>query len=75
MLNIKNWSLSKFRLFESLPKEDIDKIDQMAPDSNIKTLTKGTIVQTPEVDCNGLFIVIEGRIRLFKQILMENNIP
>ncbi|NQX58027.1 Crp/Fnr family transcriptional regulator [Paenibacillus qinlingensis] len=38
----------------------------MAPESNIKSVSKGTLVQTPEDDSNGLFIVIEGRIRLFK---------
>ncbi|MDF2650350.1 MAG: hypothetical protein K0Q73_6155 [Paenibacillus sp.] len=30
----KPWSLSKFRLFESLPQEDLEKIDQMAPITN-----------------------------------------
>ncbi|MCY9662338.1 Crp/Fnr family transcriptional regulator [Paenibacillus chondroitinus] len=62
----KPWSLSEFKLFESLPKEDLEQVDQMAPSTNIIPIPKGTLIQTPEVNSNGLSIVIEGKLRLYK---------
>ncbi|MEC0264714.1 Crp/Fnr family transcriptional regulator [Paenibacillus anseongense] len=62
----KPWSLSEFKLFESLPKEDLEQIDQMAPRTNFSSISKGTLIQTPEVNSKGLSIVVEGRLRLFK---------
>ncbi|MBA2937229.1 Crp/Fnr family transcriptional regulator [Paenibacillus sp. CGMCC 1.16610] len=62
----KPWSLSEFKLFESLPKKDLEQVVQMAPSTNIISISKGTLVQTPEVNTNGLSIVIEGKLRLYK---------
>ena len=62
----KPWSLSEFKLFESLPKEDLEQIDQMATRTNFTSIPKGTLIQTPEVNSKGLSIVVEGRLRLFK---------
>ncbi len=63
---IKPWRLSKFRLFELLPQEDLEKVDEMAPITNISVFPKNTLIQTPDIKNKGLFIVINGMFRLYK---------
>lgn len=58
--------LSKFKIFQSLPKEDLVKIDQMAPIQSFNIFPKGALVQTPDFKSNALFFVVKGMLRLYK---------
>ncbi|WP_281887098.1 Crp/Fnr family transcriptional regulator [Paenibacillus sp. YYML68] len=62
----KLWYLSKISLFETLPEEDLQEIDRMAPMTHFNKLPKGTMVQTPERTREGLFFLKEGKLRLYK---------
>jgi CRP-like cAMP-binding protein len=55
--------LSQISMLEALPKEDLMKIDEMAP---MSTLKKNTLIQTPDTFREGLFFIKEGKLRLFK---------
>lgn len=62
----KLWYLSRISLFESLSTEDLKQIDQMAPMMHFNKLPKNTIIQRPDLAIEGLFIVKEGKVRLYK---------
>jgi CRP-like cAMP-binding protein len=59
----KLWYLSQISMFEALPMEDLMEIDRMAPMSKLK---KNTMIQSPDSFREGLFIIKEGKLRLFK---------
>ncbi|CAM2825284.1 Crp/Fnr family transcriptional regulator [Paenibacillus sediminis] len=62
----KLWYLSRISLFESLPPEDLEQIDKMAPMTHFNKLPKNTVIQQPDSTVEGLFIVKEGKVRLYK---------
>lgn len=62
----KLWYLSKISIFETLPAEDLEEIDRMAPMTHFNAVSKGTMVQTPGTEQDGLFFVKEGKLRLYK---------
>jgi CRP/FNR family transcriptional regulator, anaerobic regulatory protein len=62
----KLWYLSKISIFETLPTEDLEEIDRMAPMTHFNAVSKGTMVQTPGTERDGLFFVKEGKLRLYK---------
>lgn len=55
--------LSQVCLFEALPVADLMEIDRMAPMNRIR---KNTLLQTPETFQEGLYIIKEGKLRLYK---------
>lgn len=55
--------LSKITLFESLPMDDLMEIDRMAP---MTTLPKKTVIQTPDQYREGMYVVKQGKLRLYK---------
>ncbi len=59
----KLWYLSQINLFEALPMEDLRLIDQMAP---MRTIKKGTLIVDPTTDHRQLYLLKQGRVRLFK---------
>lgn len=59
----KLWYLSQITILGTLPMEDLMEIDRMAPMSKLK---KNTIIQTPDTFREGLYIIKEGKIRLYK---------
>jgi CRP-like cAMP-binding protein len=59
----KLWYLSRISLFDTLPQEDLIEIDRIAP---MKHLPNGTMVQTPDLYREGLFIVKVGKMRMYK---------
>lgn len=62
----KLWYLSRISIFEALPQEDLEEIDQMAPMTHFNALPGNTIVQTPGDERDGLFFVKKGKLRLYK---------
>lgn len=50
-------------IFEELPMEDLRMIDEMAPMSSIE---KGALIITPNTVSRNLYLLKQGRIRLFK---------
>lgn len=62
----KLWYLSKISIFETLPAEDLQEIDRMAPMSHFNAVPKGTMIQTPGNEKDGLFFVKLGKLRLYK---------
>lgn len=62
----KLWYLSKISIFETLPAEDLQEIDRMAPMSHFNAVPKGTMIQTPGHEKDGLFFVKLGKLRLYK---------
>lgn len=58
----KLWYLSKIKLFDNLSRNDMNQIDDV---TRMSTIPKGTIVQTPFSNPNGLYIVKDGRLRLY----------
>jgi CRP/FNR family transcriptional regulator len=65
MLN-KLWYLSRIHIFEALPPEDLMEIDQMTPMTHFNAIPKGTIVQTPDSNRDGLFFIKVGKLRMYK---------
>ncbi len=59
----KVWYLSQINLLEELPMEDLQMIDAMAPMSTVK---RGTMIITPDQDNNNLYLLKQGKVRLFK---------
>lgn len=59
----KLWYLSQIRMFDCLPMEDLMEIDRMAP---MSTIEKNVLIQTPESFREGLYVIKEGKLRLFK---------
>jgi CRP-like cAMP-binding protein len=55
--------LSQISIFEALPMEDLMEIDRMAP---MTTLRKKMMIQSPDTFREGLYIIKEGKLRLFK---------
>lgn len=62
----KLWYLSRIQIFEALPTEDLLEIDKMAPMTHFNSIPKGTIVQSPEVNREGLFFIKTGKLRIYK---------
>lgn len=62
----KLWYLSRISIFEALPQEDLEEIDQMAPMTHFNALPGNTMVQTPGDERDGLFFVKKGKLRLYK---------
>ena len=58
--------LSKISIFETLPTNDLEEIDRMAPMTHFKAVPKETLIQTPEDKKEGLFFVKQGKLRLYK---------
>ncbi|MCM3629096.1 Crp/Fnr family transcriptional regulator [Paenibacillus glycanilyticus] len=58
--------LSQIKIFESLPGEIIQEIDQSINESNQNMLPKNSIFQTPGNEKDGLFFVIAGKLRIYK---------
>jgi CRP-like cAMP-binding protein len=59
----KLWYLSQISMFATLPKEDLMEIDRMAPMSK---LPKNMLIQTPVTFREGLYVIKEGKVRLYK---------
>jgi CRP-like cAMP-binding protein len=59
----KLWYLSQISMFATLPKEDLMEIDRMAPMSK---LPKNMLIQTPDTFREGLYVIKEGKVRLYK---------
>ncbi len=59
----KVWYLSQINLLEELPMEDLQMIDAMAPMSTVK---RGTMIITPEQNNNNLYLLKQGKVRLYK---------
>lgn len=55
--------LSQISMFDALPMEDLMEIDRMSP---MSTLRKNTVIQTPETFREGLYILKQGKLRLYK---------
>ncbi|WP_239565656.1 Crp/Fnr family transcriptional regulator [Paenibacillus sacheonensis] len=58
--------LSQIKLFESLPAPIIDELERSATESNMITLPKNTIIQTPGSEKKGVFFVIAGKLQFYK---------
>jgi CRP-like cAMP-binding protein len=59
----KLWYLSQISLFDALPMEDLMEIDKMSPMTKLK---KGELIQTPETFHEGLYMIKEGKLKLYK---------
>ncbi|MDF1617625.1 Crp/Fnr family transcriptional regulator, partial [Petrocella sp. FN5] len=58
----KLWYLSQIKLFNHLTKDDMGQINNM---THMSTIPKNTIVQTPFSQPKGLYLVKEGKLRLY----------
>jgi CRP-like cAMP-binding protein len=65
MMN-KLWYLSRISIFEALPPEDLVEIDEMTPMTHFNGIPQGTIVQTPEMNRDGLYFIKTGKLRVYK---------
>jgi CRP-like cAMP-binding protein len=59
----KLWYLSKISLFEALNMEELQEIDRMTPMTKIK---KGELIQSPSTFREGLYLLKEGKLKLYK---------
>lgn len=59
----KLWYLARISIFDTLPQKDLMEIDRMTP---MQHLPRNTMVQTPDLHREGLFIVKEGKLRMYK---------
>lgn len=59
----KLWYLSQISLFEALSMEELEEIAVMTPMTTIK---RNTLIQTPETFRDGLYMVKEGKLKLYK---------
>ena len=59
----KLWYLSQISLFDALPMEDLMEIERMTP---MVTLKKNEMIQTPDTFREGLYMLKEGKIKLYK---------
>lgn len=59
----KLWYLSKISLFEALNMEELQEIDRMTPMTKIK---KGELIQSPTTFREGLYLLKEGKLKLYK---------
>lgn len=59
----KLWYLARISIFDALPQKDLMEIDRMAP---MQRLPRGTLVQTPDTHREGLFIIKDGKLRMYK---------
>ncbi|MCZ8516954.1 Crp/Fnr family transcriptional regulator [Paenibacillus filicis] len=59
----KLWYLSQISLFDALPMEDLMEIDKMSPMVKLK---KGELIQTPDTFREGLYMLKEGKLKLYK---------
>ncbi|MBO2944068.1 Crp/Fnr family transcriptional regulator [Paenibacillus sp. F411] len=62
----KLWYLSKVSIFEALAEQDLQELDQIAPMTHFDALPKGTLIQTPDTNRDGLFFIKQGKLRLYK---------
>ncbi|WP_046214451.1 Crp/Fnr family transcriptional regulator [Paenibacillus wulumuqiensis] len=58
--------LPQIKIFESLPAEIIHEIERLVTRSNVYTLAKNSLFQTPGDERKGLFFVITGKLRFYK---------
>ncbi len=58
----KLWYLSQIKLFQDLSHEDIEYIHTF---TDMYSVPKGTIVQTPYSRHNGIYFIKEGKLRLY----------
>lgn len=59
----KLWYLSQISLFDALPMEDLMEIERMTP---MVTLKKNEMIQTPDTFREGLYMLKEGKLKLYK---------
>jgi CRP-like cAMP-binding protein len=59
----KLWYLSQISMFEALPMEDLIWLEKMAP---MSTLKKNTLIQAPDTFREGLYLLKEGKLRIYK---------
>ncbi|NGZ76534.1 Crp/Fnr family transcriptional regulator [Saccharibacillus alkalitolerans] len=58
--------LPKIKLFESLPAEALDDIQQSVTRAHTYQVSKNSIFQTPDDERKGLFLLFAGRLRFYK---------
>jgi CRP-like cAMP-binding protein len=59
----KLWYLSKISLFEALTMEELQEIERMTPMTTIK---RGELIQSPSTFREGLYMLKEGKLKLYK---------
>lgn len=59
----KLWYLSQISLFESLTMDELMEIERMTPMTRIK---KGELIQSPDTFREGLYMLKEGKLKLYK---------
>ncbi|WP_059103049.1 Crp/Fnr family transcriptional regulator [Shouchella shacheensis] len=59
----KLFLLSQISLFDELPTEELQLIDQM---SEMKPVKKGTLILSPEHPIEALFLLKKGQVRLYR---------
>lgn len=57
------WYLSQINLFSEMPKADLERIGAKAP---MSTARKGDLIITPDREGQALYLLKEGRVRLFR---------
>ncbi|MCA0757240.1 Crp/Fnr family transcriptional regulator [Paenibacillus sp. N4] len=59
----KLWYLSQISLFEALTMEELQEIERMTP---MTTIGRGELIQTPYTFREGLFLLKDGKLKLYK---------
>jgi CRP-like cAMP-binding protein len=59
----KLWYLSQISLFEALTIEELQEIERMTPMTTIK---RGELIQSPDTFREGLYMLKEGKLKLYK---------
>jgi CRP-like cAMP-binding protein len=59
----KLWYLSQITLFGALSMEELQEIEQMTP---MSVIGKGELIQTPDSFREGLYMLKEGKLKLYK---------
>lgn len=59
----KLWYLSQISLFDALSMEELKEIEKMTPMTTIK---RGELIQSPDSSREGLYLLKEGKLKLYK---------
>ncbi len=59
----KLWYLSQISLFDALSMEELQEIEKMSPMTTIK---RGALIQSPDTFREGLYLLKEGKLKLYK---------
>ncbi|MFB9278798.1 Crp/Fnr family transcriptional regulator [Cohnella cellulosilytica] len=62
----KLWYLSQISILESLPEDELLRIDRSNAIEHFQAVPPNTVIQTPDQERKALFFVKEGKLKLYK---------